>query len=1062
MAKDLTLKTPDGSTILYPKTVTDLVFDNASGESVKSILSGITGATAVSFDFTSGSTAAWANRNNPYNFVAGKSYKIEVLTADNSVRTYFSTRNSSSPGSSVQNNLCSGKGPRSEVFTCTGNADSIFMSLGEAMTTGIVYNVRVYDLSEGMQVIDSLCDDVDDIKENIVTNTHILHNSLKDNVIQKPFTFSKTGYYIKTDGTIDTSSNWYQSNVVYLSKGKAICFKAKPTGNGGVLLALTDSQQSYYTPVVTGTTTIDEYNYTMEADGYVILQYYQISGDVVVYDDSDRLISIEETISENRSLVWVGKIVGSGNSYKRNYVYGLVPGRVYALSLKESLITNSMIYYYDSSGTETQLHNQTIGYPLFFKVPSDSAYIGFVINAPSGNIVNYTFEDVTEALEAAGAAKVLMFETGNRQANGSYQYNNTMIRTKRDYSLFLNKGDVVKLTSYTGVKLVVTCIYSESGSYDSGWVARDVTIPYDGEYFIKVVTDPEVAQTSPDALAALVRLEKAGSSDSEAISKISKAIDVELHNDARSFTFTNTGYYIKTDGSVGTSSYWYQSNVVKMYKNETFKIYCATTGYGVIVALTDTNKSFYTPVVTTTDNQVQAQHSYTAKEDCYIIVQYWRKTGDPELYSDSGRLLDIESRVTALEGNALPDYAKDEQDRVYRHINNQSNADNIVVMFNTDQHFAAPYDSYEPMDGSGYNPKYVMRGLRSMVELAERLPVDAIVLGGDVASYEGVVSNTVNGIINEINVLNEPFANVKVPFVSIPGNHDAFQNNANITAQAMYQADFKRSRYIKGIVHSGTDNCDCYFDDADKKIRFIFVDTYSQNGRTESYSTFLSNALSGMDNDYKAIIFSHNPLTNEFAGVVKSISSSGTEVDAFQNPSDLHATINAYASKIIACICGHSHVDAHGVSSSNILYIETTTAAPHTIGHFENIPYQKTMGTVTETAFDIFVINTEAQTIEAVRYGQGTNRKWKYKGTGIGLISYKNCVSVKCSVPSLSLVFTNTANNSDVVTVDCGSDGFGEAYLTLGATYNITCSGHTLSTSSVAVDGNKSLAITVS
>ena len=61
MAKDLTLKTPDGSTTLYPKTVTDLVFDNASGESVKSMLSGITGATAVSFDFTSGSTAAWAN-----------------------------------------------------------------------------------------------------------------------------------------------------------------------------------------------------------------------------------------------------------------------------------------------------------------------------------------------------------------------------------------------------------------------------------------------------------------------------------------------------------------------------------------------------------------------------------------------------------------------------------------------------------------------------------------------------------------------------------------------------------------------------------------------------------------------------------------------------------------------------------------------------------------------------------------------------------------------------------------------------------------------------------------
>lgn len=41
MAKDLTLKSSDGSAILYPKTVTDLVFDNTTGNTLKSILSTI-------------------------------------------------------------------------------------------------------------------------------------------------------------------------------------------------------------------------------------------------------------------------------------------------------------------------------------------------------------------------------------------------------------------------------------------------------------------------------------------------------------------------------------------------------------------------------------------------------------------------------------------------------------------------------------------------------------------------------------------------------------------------------------------------------------------------------------------------------------------------------------------------------------------------------------------------------------------------------------------------------------------------------------------------------------
>ena len=152
-------------------------------------------------------------------------------------------------------------------------------------------------------------------------------------------------------------------------------------------------------------------------------------------------------------------------------------------------------------------------------------------------------------------------------------------------------------------------------------------------------------------------------------------------------------------------------------------------------------------------------------------------------------------------------------------------------------------------------------------------------------------------------------------------------------------------------------------------------------------------------------------------------------------------------------------MDAHGISNSGILYIETTTAAPNNTGHFENIPYAKTKGTVTETAYDIFVVNLDEQTIEAIRYGQGTNRLWKYKGTGQGLISYKNHLSGVCSVPSVTLNFTDGNNN--VISAVVGSDGMYSVYLELGKTYAISCEGYALSVSSVQLSQNSTLNLTL-
>jgi hypothetical protein len=434
--------------------------------------------------------------------------------------------------------------------------------------------------------------------------------------------------------------------------------------------------------------------------------------------------------------------------------------------------------------------------------------------------------------------------------------------------------------------------------------------------------------------------------------------------------------------------------------------------------------------------------------------------GALSITNDSVRLAEIEGDINHIknESGITPEYISKESERVYRELVPKQNKNTVIVAFNTDQHININAPISHP-----HCPVYALHGIHSIVDMSKRMPLDFAVFGGDVAGYDAGVSTTVDGILSEIDTINKPLAEINTPFVSLPGNHDSFQNNGNITAYGMYNADYKRSNHIKGLVHTGNDNCDSYFDDGDKKIRYIFVDTWTTNGRTESYRDFLTNALSTMVSGYKALIFSHNPLTNEFAGIIKEYESTSDEtgVDAFMNPTDLHTILNQYADSIIACICGHAHSDAYGVSNSGILYLETTSAV-HTRYIFKDngliIPYEGVMNTAKETSYDYYVIDLDEQTIEAVRFGQGTNRKWYYKGDNVGLIGYTNCV-FGVTKPMLSLTFTNQTDSSDTFTVVSDKKGYYEVYLSLGATYNITCVGYTLDTTEVTVNENTELNI---
>ena len=465
-----------------------------------------------------------------------------------------------------------------------------------------------------------------------------------------------------------------------------------------------------------------------------------------------------------------------------------------------------------------------------------------------------------------------------------------------------------------------------------------------------------------------------------------------------SVNFAMRGFFVNASLSLESSQYWAMSDPFLVKKGQKVSFSGRDTGtktyflLGVnsstpITSISDVRQFTVITELSPGSQSTEATREWIATEDMYVIAQYGTITklllGTPAIVPE---LAEMWGKLAHLQEGNLPEYTKVEIERVYNIIVNRSTGDVHIAAFNTDQHF--------DLDRLGnpqstYNPKWVMQGVEAMKEIANRIPVDEVVLGGDVAGYGGGTSADDEGILKTVNYLFKPLVGIDSILVGFPGNHDAYQNTNDVTAQGMYNVFAKRNQRHLYYHGNGTDNCDAYVDDTEHHIRSIYIDTYSRNSRTEDFRVFLAASLASLPEGYKALIYSHNALTNEFAGTVlaQKISDPTVQIDAFQNPTDCHEILNEYADDIIACICGHSHFDASAISAAGILYIETTTAAPHTRNYTtDNIPNTSTLGTVTDTSFDFFVIDQAAQTVEAVRYGEGCNRKWKYKGTGAGML----------------------------------------------------------------------------
>ena len=198
------------------------------------------------------------------------------------------------------------------------------------------------------------------------------------------------------------------------------------------------------------------------------------------------------------------------------------------------------------------------------------------------------------------------------------------------------------------------------------------------------------------------------------------------------------------------------------------------------------------------------------------------------------------------------------------------------------------------------------------------------------------------------------------------------------------------SKFIDKVDCPEKDMCYYYFDNETQKIRFIVIDGHAHNDNypsvvvswiTPAQINWLIGTLNSSDG-YSIVLLSHEATDPEMPSYASNLAIVQSIAEAYKNKgtvaevasgASIHANFSNATGELICILSGHCHKDASHVSNG-VLSITTTCDA-----YYNNDPnVTRTQGTITESAFDVFSIDTTNKTIKTVRIGGGSNRGWNY------------------------------------------------------------------------------------
>ena len=311
-------------------------------------------------------------------------------------------------------------------------------------------------------------------------------------------------------------------------------------------------------------------------------------------------------------------------------------------------------------------------------------------------------------------------------------------------------------------------------------------------------------------------------------------------------------------------------------------------------------------------------------------LQALDKAGElPEYYNDTGYIQAKANRITELA---------------------QSCAGNgLVFAFVTDEHW-------------NYNAKHSPALLRYLYEHTH-LPV--LINGGDSG----------NGV--QINAIDKFRTYFPGKMYNVPGNHDWYNgNNASGMNKVYYAFDMFNNDQVTGNAMEHY----CYVDNVQQKIRFIMLNAFlwdSQNpttaktGYNADQLAWLTGEALTAPAGWDYIVFTHYIGTT-----TRDTTPEG--VGNFRGALDAYNADSSHTGKVLAIIQGHGHYDAvyHTAGGIPIALVTCDKYYPfvRTVDGVTTdmepwISEYRILGTRTEQAFDVFVLDRENRKFTAVRIG---------------------------------------------------------------------------------------------
>lgn len=359
--------------------------------------------------------------------------------------------------------------------------------------------------------------------------------------------------------------------------------------------------------------------------------------------------------------------------------------------------------------------------------------------------------------------------------------------------------------------------------------------------------------------------------------------------------------------------------------------------------------------------------AHISKETCEVIVYERNHTApNPCALTINGISYDGSTSVSLTIGadSSVPDYVKNEANRVAALVQSRQNANTITFLAGSDIHarLALSAGSYTTtqMLASAKHAAQAMEIIHKQVHL------DFGAIMGDVLWDNGETPDQAMEIYRLVHEFFAP-AFMGLPQFWLKGNHD-YLSTAPMLSDAQVYAGI--SIHNTGAVTDSTHKAQgyCYRDFDEYKLRVIGLALpIDGNGYSigSAQIAWLVNALNLSDkgSDWQTLILSHTPL------------------DDYSWSADLWNAVTAYEGSIVANIHGHLHNYQVGVlEGTTIPKIGIPAISPYRTkdndgNEIASAPYQKTPNTAEDTAFCVVTIDLENREIYADHYGAGVDRE---------------------------------------------------------------------------------------